>query len=120
MAARVSIDLGYRPELGADELLGIVKRGLGKRHNVHGSGRFQVWDVMVEESPDVGAAIQILQGRIRKRTRLRVYGLAPSIALRGATPVGLKRQEQRSRPLVEEVVRFIEQSEELGSVAASQ
>ncbi len=113
MPLRVSIDLGYRPDLGADELLAIVRQGLGERYGVHGSGRFQVWDVMVEESPEVGAAIQILQGRLRKRTRLRVYGLAPSIALRGATPIGLKQQGQRSRPLVKEVVRFLEQSEEL-------
>lgn len=118
MSLRVTIDVGYRPELDADELLAIVKNGLGMRYDVHGSGRFQVWDVMVEESPEIGAAIQILQGRIRKRTRLRVYGLAPSIALRGVTPVGLKLQGQRSRSLVQEVVRFLEHSEELSAPSA--
>ena len=110
---RVHVDLGYRPELGADELLEIVRAGLGDRHQVHKSGRFQVWDVMVEQSADVGAAIQILRGRLHKRTRLRVYGLAPSVALRGATPAGLQLQERRTRGLVEEVVRFLEENERL-------
>lgn len=113
MPLRVSIDLGYRPDLDADELLQIVRAGLGGRYDVHRGGRLQVWDVMVEQSPEVGAAIQILQGRLRKRTRLRVYGLAPSVALRGSTPLGLQRQERRTRPLVEEVVRFLEHSDGL-------
>lgn len=113
MPLRETIDLGYRPELDADALLTLVEDGLGKRYAVHGSGRFQVWDAMVEESPEIGAAIQILQGRLRKRTRLRVYGLAPSVALRGVTPVGLKLQEERSRSLVKEVVCFLERSEAL-------
>jgi len=113
MPLRVTVDLGERPPLEADELLQAVAAGLGDRYDVHGSGRFQVWDVMVEQSPEAGAAIQILQGRFRKGTRLRVYGLAPSVALRGATPLGLKRQEERTRPLVEEVVRFLEGCEAL-------
>lgn len=113
MPLRVYVDLGYQPDFGVDELLEIVEAGLGDRYEVHKSGRFQVWDVMVEQSAEVGAAIQIVQGRLRKRTRLRVYGLAPSLALRGATPLGLQRQEQHTRPLVEEVVRFLEQSDRL-------
>ncbi len=110
MPLRISIDLGHRPEFGPDELLAIVERGFGESYDVHRSGRFQVWDVMVEESPEVGAAIQIVQRRLRKRTLLRVYGLAPSIALRGATPVGLQQQEQRTRPLVEEVAGYLKRN----------
>jgi len=113
MPLRVTVDLGERPPLGADELLRVAEAGLGDRYRVHESGRFQVWDVMVEQSPEVGAAIQILQGRFRKGARLRVYGLAPSVALRGATPFGLKRQEERTRPLVEEVAGFLERCDEL-------
>lgn len=113
MPLRLTVDLGERPRLGADELLRIVDAGLGERYDVHGSGRFQVWDAMVEDSPEIGAAIQILQGRFRRGTRLRVYGLAPSIALRGTTPSGLKRQEEHTRPLVEEVARFLEGCDEL-------
>ena len=115
MPLRVHIDLGYQPDFGEDQLLEIVQAGLGDRYKVHGSGRFQVWDVMVEQSAEVGAAIQIVQGRLRKRTRLRVYGLAPSVARRGSTPLGLQRQDQQTRPLVDEVVRFLEQSDRLRS-----
>lgn len=115
MPLRVHIDLGYQPDLSEDKLFEIVQAGLGDRYKVRRSGRFQVWDVMVEQSAEVGAAIQIVQGRLRKRTRLRVYGLAPSVALRGSTPLGLQQQEQQTRPLVDEVVRFLEQSDRLRS-----
>lgn len=113
MPLRVHVELGYRPNFGVDELLEIVQAGLGDRYEVHKSGRFQVWDVMVEQSAEVGAAIQIVQGRLRKRTRLRVYGLAPSVAMRGSTPLGLQQQERRTRSLVEEVVRFLHENDRI-------
>lgn len=113
MPLRVHVELGYRPNFGVDELLEIVQAGLGDRYEVHKSGRFQVWDVMVEQSAEVGAAIQIVQGRLRKRTRLRVYGLAPSVAMRGSTPLGLQQQERRTRSLVEEVVRFLQENDRI-------
>jgi hypothetical protein len=113
MPLTVKIDVGHRPTLRADELLAIVRKGLGDRYEVYKSGRFQVPDVMVKRSDSDGAAIQILQHRLRKRTRLRVYGLAPSIARRPWKPVGLARQVKHTQPLVDEVVGVLEASESL-------
>jgi hypothetical protein len=115
MPLTVNVDVGHRPSLRADELLAIVRRGLGDRYQVYKPGRFQVPDVMVKRSDSDGAAIQILQQRLRKRTRLRVYGLAPSIASRPWKPVGLARQVKDTQPLVDEVVGFLEASEDLRS-----
>ena len=110
---RVSIDLGYRPELKAPELLEIVRGELGDRYEVYDPGRWQVPDVMVKRSEDEGVAIQLLQRRLRRRTRLRVYGLRPSIARRGGTPVGLAAQERDTQPLLDEVVRALRGCERL-------
>lgn len=70
-------------------------------------------DVMVKRSDVEGAAVQILQQRLRKRTRLRVYGLAPSAAKRGWTPIGLAMQAKKTKPLVEEVATVLGSSDEL-------
>jgi hypothetical protein len=113
LALRVLIDLDYQPDLDAAELLAIAGEGLGDRYEVYEAGRFQVPDVMVKCSDTEGVAIQILQGRLRKRTRLRVYPLAPSIAQRAWTPYGLREQVGRSQPLLGEVVRFLEQEPRL-------
>lgn len=104
MPLRVTIDLGYRPDLKAPELLEIVRGELGDRYEVYDPGRWQVPDVMVKRSEAEGVAVQLLQGRLRKRTRLRVYGLSPSVAQRAGTPVGMARQEREARPMLEEVV----------------
>lgn len=109
----VTIDLGHRPELKAPELLEIVRGELGDRYEVYDPGRWQVPDVMVKRSEDEGVAVQLLQQRLRKRTRLRVYGLRPSIARRGATPVGLAVQERETRPLLDEVLEALRGCERL-------
>lgn len=111
----VHIDIGYRPQLGADELLAVLRDGFGDRYEVYEAGRLQVPDVMVRRSEREGVAIQILQQRLRRRTRLRVYGLAPSIAQRGWTPLGIAQQARENKTLVEEVARFLEQSDRLHS-----
>ena len=113
MALTVSVDVGHRPTLDADDLLAIVRQGLGDRYEVYKPGRFQVPDVMVKRSDDDGAAIQILQQRFRKRTRLRVYGIAPSISRRPWRPLGLAQQVKRTQPLVDEVVCFLRASTNL-------
>lgn len=113
MPLRVNVDVGHRPKLKAGELLEIVREGMGDRYEVYAPGRWQVPDVMVKRSDSEGVAIQILQKRLRKRTRLRVYGLAPSVARRGATPYGLMAQERETRPLLEEVVEFLGHSDRL-------
>ena len=92
MPLSVLVDLGHRPELDDDGLLAIVRDGLGDRYEVYDPGRFQVPDVMVKRSDEEGLAIQLLQQRWRKRTRLRVYGLAPSIASRPWRPADLARR----------------------------
>jgi hypothetical protein len=113
MPRTVNIDIGHRPTLNANELLAIVREGFGDGYDVYKPGWYQVPDVMVKRSDREGAAIQILQQRLRKRTRLRVYGLAPSIAVRPWVPDGLARQVKMTKPLVEEVVRFLKESESL-------
>jgi hypothetical protein len=111
MPLRVDIDIGRRPDLNADALLPIFRQGLD--YEVLKPGRFQVPDVIVKRSDSDGAAIQILQQRLRHRTRLRVYPIAPSISKRRGTPLGIARQMRRSQPLVDEVVAFIRSSDAL-------
>lgn len=118
MPLSVKIDLGRRPKLSAHELLEIVREGLGDRYEVYAPGRFQAPDVMVKQSDDVGVAIQVLEPWFRKTQRLRVYGLAPSIAHRGSTPIGLQMQKRRSEPLLEEVVAFLRGSDLIGERAS--
>lgn len=110
MPLRVHVDVGYRPDLGPDELLAIMRDGLGDRFEVYKAGRFQVPDVMVKRSESDGVAVQILQQRHRKRTRLRVFPLAPSIAQRAWTPAEITRQATAPQPLVDEVLLFLQQS----------
>ena len=108
MSLRVHVDVGRRPELNTDELWQIVQDGLGKRYEIVKQGRwFQVPNVIVKHSDSDGAAIQILQQRLRHRTVLRVYAVAPSVAKRPSTPVGMRQQITRSQPLVDEVVAFL-------------
>lgn len=109
----VHVDVDYRPDLGPDELLAIMRDGLGDKFEVYKPGRFQVPDVMVKRSESDGVAVKIRQQRHRKRTRLRVYPMAPSIALRPWRPVGLARQASEPQPLVDEVVLFLEESPSL-------
>lgn len=109
----VNVDLGYRPDLDAGRLRAILEHGFGDRYEVYDPGRFQVPDVMVKRSDSEGAAVQIVQRRLRKRTRLRVFALAPSIARREWRPAGMAQQKGELEPLVTEVARFLEQSEEL-------
>ena len=98
--------IGHRPDLDADDLLSILQERLGE-FEVYKPGRFQVPDVMVRRSESEGAAVQIVQQRLRKRTKLRVYALAPSGAQRGWTPYGLRKQAEVMRPLVERVVEAL-------------
>lgn len=107
MPLRVNVDVGYRPELTSDELLRIVQNGLGDKYEIIEPGRWQVPDVIVKHSDRDGAAVQILRQRLRHRTRLRVYGIAPSIGQRKWTPYGIAWQAQHSQPLVDEVVTFL-------------
>lgn len=110
---RVTIDLGHRPDLTPEELIAVLQGGLGEGCEISKTGRLTVPDVMVKRSDVEGAAVQILQQRRRKRTRLRVYGLAPSVARRGWTPIGLVMQAKRTKPLVERVASILGSSEEL-------
>ena len=108
MSLRVHIDVGHRPELSTDELWQIVQNGLGDQHEIVKQGRwYQVPNVIVKRSDSDGAAIQILQQRLRHRTVLRVYAVAPSVAKRPSTPYGMRQQIARSQPLVDEVVAFL-------------
>lgn len=107
------IDIGHRPDLKAEDLLEVLNDGIGDSCEVYKTGRLMVPDVMVKRSDLIGAAVQILQKRLRKRTFLRVYGIAPSWAQRGWTPIGLIRQARRTKPLVEEVASVLESSEKL-------
>ena len=107
MALRQHVDIGHRPNLDVDELLSILQEGLDDGLKIYKPGRFQVPDVIVKRSDSEGAAIQIVQQRLRKRTRLRVYGLAPSVAQRGWTPRGLRRQARETKPLVEQVAKLL-------------
>jgi len=108
MSLRVHVDVGHRPELNTDELWHIVQNGLGDRHEIVKQGRwYQVPNVIVKRSDTDGAAIQILQQRLRHRTVLRVYAVAPSVAKRPSTPYGMRQQITRSQPLVDEVVAFL-------------
>ena len=118
MPLNVKIDLGYRPDLSGEALLEVVRAGLGDRYEVYDPGSFQVPDVMVKRSESEGVAIQILQHRLRKHTKLRVYGLSPSIAQRGFTPYGLVAQANETRPLLEDVLEFLRSSPELQPSAA--
>jgi len=111
MSMQVNVDLGHRPDIGAEQLLAVLREGLGDRYEIEAPGRLQVPDAIVKRSDREGAAVQILQQRLRKRTRLRVYGLAPSIARRAWSPLALARQTKALGPLVEEVAGFLEKSE---------
>jgi hypothetical protein len=113
MPLRIHVDIGHRPDLDADELLAILRERLGDGLEVYKPGRFQVPDVIVKRSESEGAAVQIVQQRLRKRTRLRVYGLAPSVAQRGFTPVGLERQAEETRALVDLVVETLREEPRL-------
>ena len=113
MPLRIDIDVGYRPELTADSLLLIVREGLGDRYEIVKPGRLQVPDVIVKRSDTDGAALQIMQQRLRHRTRVRVYAIAPSISKRRSTPLGITRQLKGSQPLVDEVVTFLRSRGEL-------
>lgn len=108
MPLHVHVDIGHRPDLKQDELVAILRQGLGDRYEILAPGRLQVPDAIVKRSDSDGAAVQILQQRLRKRTRLRVYGLAPSIAFRASTPAALARQTKETKPLVGEVVSLLE------------
>lgn len=107
MALRLYVDIGDRPDLNTDQLLAILKERLGDELDVYKPGRFQAPDVMVKRSDSEGVAIQIVRQRLRRRTRLRVYGLAPSVAQRGWTPRGLQRQARETKPLVERVAELL-------------
>lgn len=108
MPLRVHVDVGHRRELNTDELWQIVQDGLGDQHEIVKQGHwYQVPDVIVKRSDSDGAAIQILQQRLRHRTVLRVYGVAPSVAKRPSTPYGMRQQIARSQPSVDEVVAFL-------------
>jgi len=116
MAIQVHVDVGHGPDLKQDGLVEILRERFGDRYEVLAPGRLQVPDAIVKRSDSDGAAVQILQQRLRKRTRLRVYGLAPSIASRAASPLALARQMKATKPLVEEVVDFLESDERLRPV----
>ena len=108
MSLLVHVDVGHRPELNTDALWQIVQNGLGDRHEIVKQGRwYQVPNVIVKRSDTDGAAIQILQQRLRHRTVPRVYAVAPSVAKRPSTPYGMRQQITRSQPLVDEVVAFL-------------
>lgn len=110
MPLRKHVDVGWRPNLDVAELLTALREEFGDRYEVYEPGRFQVPDVMVKRSDSDGAAVQLLQGRLRKRTRIRIYPLAPSIAQREWKPVGMARQRGELMPLVDEVVAFVERN----------
>lgn len=107
MAIHTHLDIGHRPELDSKSLLAIVQAGLGDKYEIYAPGRLQVPDVVVKRSDSDGVAIQILQQRLRKRTRLRVYALAPSIGQRAWKPVGIVRQTRELQPLVDEVLEVL-------------
>lgn len=109
----VKIDIGHRPGLKAEEIVEVLKDQLDEGCEVYKTGRLMVPDVMVKQSDRDGAAVQILQKRLRKKTVLKVYGLAPSATQRGWTPAGLVLQAQRTKPLVEYVAGILESSDRL-------
>ncbi len=111
----VFVEVAHRPQLDADLLVLVLKEGLGDRYEISKTGRLTVPDVIVKASDRDGAAVQILRKRLRKRTTLKVYGLAPSAAQRAWTPVGLVVQAQRNKGLVEEVAEVLKKSELLRS-----
>ena len=107
MPLNTHIDVGHRPDLDADALLTVLREGFGERFDVYEPGRFQVPDVIVKRSDSEGAAVQVIQQRLRKRTRLRIYPLAPSIARRASNPVTFAAQHKQLQPLAEEVVDLL-------------
>lgn len=111
----VKIDIGHQPGLKAEEIVEVLNDQLDEGCEVYKTGRLMVPDVMVKRSDRDGAAVQILQKRLRKKTVLKVYGLAPSVAQRGWTPAGLVLQAQRNKPLVELVANTIKSSEKFRS-----
>lgn len=108
-----SIELAHCPELSADTLVRVLEDGLGDRYEVYKAGRLSVPDVIVKLSASNGAAVQILQKRLRKRTTLKVYGMAPSVAQRAWTPIGLLRQAQNTKQIVDEVAEVLKNSQSL-------
>ena len=111
VALHTHLDVGHRPELDTEHLLAIVRGRMADDYEVYAPGRLQVPDVIVKRSDREGVAIQILQQRLRKRTRLRVYALAPAISQRAWKPVGIFRQSRELQPLVDEVVELLRNHE---------
>ena len=112
----VNVDVERAGRLSGEELLEVVRGGLGERYEVYAPGRWQVPDVMVKRSDAVGVAIQILRRRRHGRIRLRCAVMAPKVALRGATPLGRAMEVEQGAGLLDEVVAFLREEARLGDV----
>ena len=114
----VNVDVEREGRLPAEELLEVVRGGLGEHYEVYDPGRWQVPDVMVKRSDAVGVAIQILRRRHHGRIRLRCAVMAPKVVLRGATPISRTMEVQQGSGLLDEVVAFLREDARLGDAGS--